>query len=605
MDITPIVTRVPGLTSSHSQSAIKPIFQIKQPSRITQFSSISPIPQKDLKRFASVTKKITVDRLLAKIDPIGKNENTMEKSQVLQEKSVKWVNLKGKNSDALNKIGMQKFKVLAKILESSCQECVGSNFAETVKIMFFYTLLGIFKAFHETCEEVLRYKQDSDLQVNYLLEENKRLYEEVMKQVGSKKPSQGTSFSKPLGKRKSLEHSKSEMEKLKLLEKVSILEEYLIEVQKKIGPDNISELENLKKKSEASTKKIQKLKQQNRQITYRSQLEIGELKAKLVENQSYVNNFSIQSENSKSEIKLLEITNSKLQEKLDLNKEQLQMIGEDYIGMLIYKEMYRETSEKLRILRLRYNQLELEVLSGHTPNQSKQDSWVSSSDSVFTKFQIGFDPNSLQLSISEFKLSAPTYAGLLDLTQENFIWEAEFPNWLELTIRGIYDSKYYEHLSYTSSNKTPSRFPEFVYSWIGKFCISSTTREVTEIEWWKKEDIESLRIKLLLALKQANTSKVWELHTFQEFLNENLMIDELGFFLHCRFLMFQGPQLAHPEGKYFSTHYVKREHVNRLIDNLMPKLAAKEKTDLKTQLHIKSKGPSNSDDIESGFVILN
>ena len=106
----------------------------------------------------------------------------------------------------------------------------------------------------------------------------------------------------------------------------------------------------------------------------------------------------------------------------------------------------------------------------------------------------------------------------------------------------------------------------------------------------------------MLGLQQANVKKLWELYTFKEFLNEDLMLDELAFYLHCRHLLFKGPQLSLTYGKYSSLHYVDREHVNQLIDCLMPKLSSKEKFELKSQLSSPSKMQPDSTGIDSGFV---
>ena len=105
-----------------------------------------------------------------------------------------------------------------------------------------------------------------------------------------------------------------------------------------------------------------------------------------------------------------------------------------------------------------------------------------------------------------------------------------------------------------------------------------------------------------MALKQSNTNKIWEVYTFKEFLNEELLIDELAFYLQCRNLLFKGPQLALTQGKYSSLHYVDMTLLTELMDSLMPKLSLKEIKDLKNQLYSKIKPQTNS--IDSGFVII-
>lgn len=194
------------------------------------------------------------------------------------------------------------------------------------------------------------------------------------------------------------------------------------------------------------------------------------------------------------------------------------MLSEDFIAFVEYKEKYTESQQNLTSLNMRYNQLELEIVSGSALKNSGSITWISLDDLGFDKVQPGFsytdlEPESISFDLtSDFKLASPSFSGLLDLGEEKYGYEEEFPNWLAVQIRGLYDSKYYEHLLCNlNPGKSPTRFPDFVYTWIGNFRIDDKSRQVTELPWWKKEAVDSLRIKFLLALKLADTKKVWGL----------------------------------------------------------------------------------------------
>ena len=49
---------------------------------------------------------------------------------------------------------------------------------------------------------------------------------------------------------------------------------------------------------------------------------------------------------------------------------------------------------------------------------------------------------------------------------------------------------------------------------------------------------------LLVFVHNLKAKKLWEVVLFTEFLEEKAGLDELFFFLHCRFLLLKGPQLA-------------------------------------------------------------
>ena len=160
-----------------------------------------------------------------------------------------------------------------------------------------------------------------------------------------------------------------------------------------------------------------------------------------------------------------------------------------------------------------------------------------------------------------------------------------FPIWLHVTIRAIFDSKMNEVLFAYNKGKIITRFPEYVYSWLGTFYIDKDKRIIKELEYTEKETIATKnRSDLLLGLESASAAKLWEVSLFKDFLEEELGLDELVYFLHCRFLLFRGSQLAVPTAGFCVTHFVSKEKVHDLIDRIMYSYSADEKKTFKDKL---------------------
>ena len=633
LEMSPTVRNVPGLKISNTQilkkqdifssydSETNNTMQLKKNHRPRQLASINSASNL-ANRFGSVSvmKQVTVEMLLSSSESKDHSKSDRENLRIsLPQKLQKWNELYLKNSEILSRIKIKKFENLRNTIDSSRKEYLErTSLTELVTLATLDSFLIIFQSFHDSCEEISNSKHFYEAKMQQILQENSSLkekIEETLKASQKKYPNESSPLKSPEKVPKSQKpeflQTKFELERIRLLERISLLEDHVLEMKKHIKEDEMAkEIESLKQALQHSEAKIDKLKQRNKQISYRSQLEISDLKSKLSEDSIFVKQSTDTTRVLNLKLESLDKSKQEVQARLLLSQERLQMLAEDYNKFITYREKYNRILEQLHTMKVRYNQLELEIIAGSASRQVDSVTWISVQDPIFEKVRAGFQPQSPAekasfQSTSEYKLASPTYAGFLDLAEDKYGLEAQFSNWLEVSIRGIYDSKYYEHLSCSfETSKTPCRFPEFVYSWIGKFSINEKTREVTELEWWKKDSIDSLRIKLLLALRQANIKKVWELYTFQEFLNEELMLDELGFYLHCRHLMFKGPQLANAHGKYSTVHYVDRLHVNSLIDSLMPKLSSKEKSDLKVQLHAKSKNKQEgaSEGIDSGFV---
>ena len=110
------------------------------------------------------------------------------------------------------------------------------------------------------------------------------------------------------------------------------------------------------------------------------------------------------------------------------------------------------------------------------------------------------------VDLSKYVFRRPSFAGLIQEELPDSA-TAEFTppynQWLIITLRGIMDSKYYEHLICSEDmGRKPSRFPEFVYSWLGQYEVDEATRQVKDVEYKIEEKGNKARVDLLMALEQ-------------------------------------------------------------------------------------------------------
>jgi len=174
-----------------------------------------------------------------------------------------------------------------------------------------------------------------------------------------------------------------------------------------------------------------------------------------------------------------------------------------------------------------------------------------------------------------------------------------FPSHFIAIIRGILDSKWNEFMYYENSHYY-SKFPDFCYSWLGKFEINPESRSVIPSN---NQDPDEDRCQFLKHLIHPVIDKHWESITFRDFLEEKSSLDEVYFYLYCRFLMFKSPQLEHSQGKYCFIHYVNLDIVNELIEVIFKSFDEETVNFLKKKLKSKAKIKPNSVLIDSGFVL--
>eukprot|EP01022_Parablepharisma_sp_SALTPOND_P021175 TRINITY_DN4091_c0_g1_i1.p1 TRINITY_DN4091_c0_g1~~TRINITY_DN4091_c0_g1_i1.p1 ORF type:complete len:737 (+),score=121.52 TRINITY_DN4091_c0_g1_i1:1031-3241(+) len=194
------------------------------------------------------------------------------------------------------------------------------------------------------------------------------------------------------------------------------------------------------------------------------------------------------------------------------------------------------------------------------------------------------------INLKKYMYLRPTYRSFISSLlpaeeHKTMTYAPSFPVWLQVTIRAIFDSKFNEYLLSYNKGRQMSRFPEFVFAWLGTFGIDKETRNVKLLEYTERDTMAAEgRVNILLGLESASSGKLWEVHIFKDFLEENLSLDELAFFLHCRFLMFKGPQLAVATAGFCVTHFVTKDRVNDTIDRVLYKSKPDERKDLKKKL---------------------
>ena len=130
------------------------------------------------------------------------------------------------------------------------------------------------------------------------------------------------------------------------------------------------------------------------------------------------------------------------------------------------------------------------------------------------------------------------------------------------------------------------------------------TRKIKAIESNFGDIGDDNRMLFLLDLTNPKLSKLWEVVTFRDLLQEKNVSDELYFYLHCRNLLFKGPQLNFYQSTFDIIHYVSLEWVYTIIDLIFYKYERQHIRFLKSK--IKEKGGKmtmNGSLVDSAFCL--
>lgn len=123
-----------------------------------------------------------------------------------------------------------------------------------------------------------------------------------------------------------------------------------------------------------------------------------------------------------------------------------------------------------------------------------------------------------------------------------------------------------------------------------------------DLDWLTRKKSDSVRKNFLLGLSHSRNKKHWETSTFLDFLNEKLMLDELGFYLHIRSLVFTGPQLGLSMGKYSRICYVPLARIIDIADQVV-NIHRSEMLELQANLNKRSRVKGNAAVIDASLAL--
>ncbi|EAS06721.2 hypothetical protein TTHERM_00688610 (macronuclear) [Tetrahymena thermophila SB210] len=138
-------------------------------------------------------------------------------------------------------------------------------------------------------------------------------------------------------------------------------------------------------------------------------------------------------------------------------------------------------------------------------------------------------------------------------------------------LRGILDSKWNEAVS-IENYQSFSDFCDFTYSWLTTFCVDKLSRKIVLNQEYNEMDQTLKEVYIAnfyVDLYNPILNKLWEVITFREFLSSNTSNDEIYFYLHCRNLIFKGPQLDYMESTFQPIHFIKFSHAKTIVEMVM------------------------------------
>lgn len=387
------------------------------------------------------------------------------------------------------------------------------------------------------------------------------------------------------------------IEKQQLFEKISLLESYIAKLTEKYETQHLQaesaqgELIQSYKNSLSSDFQSQ-LKEKDRKILH-LQFKISEKNREI--SQLKGENIFRKRKQTLTKLNISEIhkvTENFFEKNKELN-EQVQMLSEELRNFLSISVVLQKTQEQLRIYQRRcsveiYNKIDL-VGFEEVP-QISPDFF----DRILKRQRVFND--------SEVPKRFLPHLGQVFQLDPGKKYVLPYKNWLEVTIRGLLDSKYIEHLCCIGKNQVPTSFTEFSYAWLGTFFVDQKYREIKLFSAWKRGK-ESGKKLFIGALADKNLKNSWEIDTFKRFFAEELQIDDLDFFLSCRFLLFKGPELETSHGKYLKYGFINIDSAVQLVEKVFSRFPSKEINDLKVLLRNKAKRRALQFTISSSYVL--
>lgn len=262
----------------------------------------------------------------------------------------------------------------------------------------------------------------------------------------------------------------ADLEKEKLIEKINILEKYISDLKDVTKIDTISmDLEKYKDMYTKLAKEFQAYKKDKESKHYRMQLELGELRNSLKKISANIDHYDEDKKNYEQRFLDLSLKNRDLEERIKEFRERMAMLIEDSLRYLVFRDLYLKSEQQFNTMRLKYNQLELNIIAGNVTLSTDGVIWVSLDDPLFdlvrgflsspietkifdipvrdrsrtrteapvyypqransrtmTYSETQLDPSFVNLS--QFTLKRPTYASLFEIDAKKTSYELPFTN---------------------------------------------------------------------------------------------------------------------------------------------------------------------------------
>ena len=162
------------------------------------------------------------------------------------------------------------------------------------------------------------------------------------------------------------------------------------------------------------------------------------------------------------------------------------------------------------------------------------------------------------------------------------------------------DSKYRE---FTFEGTKTSKFCEFVYSFIHKFCLKKEYKNIILNSKNMTEDKDLVKTSFLLRVFDPKITNLPEIKTFREFLMTDYSQDEIFYYLMCRNLMMEGPELQ----KYISCSdsytFLQYNHVHRCLTHILSSYNKATKEIILSNINNKKIKKNNVLLIKAGYVL--
>lgn len=501
-------------------------------------------------------------------------------------------------------------------------------------------LLGMFKVLQSYINDILKEKHSFEKQVQDSAQESKLLKETIEELKREVLRGQERFSAKQIAEVLKQTKDQADMaERVWVVEKqqmVSEIENLYAEIANLKSADYVGKL---KKKYEVlqsvTTAELKRFGDEDDKKTseiHRLEGIIGSAKTEMKEMRREIRDLKAKyatalSEAEKSERKAASYldTQNRYREMAYMSKEDLDQLNKKYSTLL---EISRQSHLKFALLQSRFDVLKKrsaesggfyvnEAFKDNIAIQEIKDTFQDNKDSVFglKHFSIReklnpqgtFEP----LQLERYTLSKPSFSQLVGQNKQRPAFELALDEYKAIEvdrefiaiIRGIFDSKYNE-FTYYNNYKQYTPFVEFVHSWLNLFHICPVQKRVKAFTVKDNISTESRKQRFCKFLEHPHITKLWDVSIFKDFIEERLASDELFFYLHCRYLLFQGPQLESCLGAAVNLiHWLRFEKVEAALKMIIVKINPDQYKTLKRKIQQKARIRKDKTFVDSALVL--